>query len=256
MILFENLTKEEACEKEIELIAKYKTNIHRYGNDFGYNLTDGGEGTTGHILSEEARERYRNLMLGKKGKDCPNSRAVICDGIEYESLTDFKEKNGNPKGNINGWLNGRVGMPKYWYDKKLYYKDLGFDVVKLSEVSENRYRKVMADNLIFNTLKECADYLGTTVTSICLYLNNKQSPPKEIIEHNLRYEDEDYHEFKKPTTGYLGKKIKYECDGIIFESQKALAEYLGVKPGTLFSWFKYEERMPEEIKNKNIKRID
>lgn len=31
-------------------------------------------------------------MLGKTGKECPNSRPVICDGVEYESLTDFKIK--------------------------------------------------------------------------------------------------------------------------------------------------------------------
>lgn len=38
-ILFDGLTKEEACKKEIELIEKYKSN---QGN-FGYNLSSGGE---------------------------------------------------------------------------------------------------------------------------------------------------------------------------------------------------------------------
>lgn len=204
IILFENLTEEEAKNKEIELIAKYKTNIHRYGDDFGYNLTDGGDGTTGHSMSEEQREFSRLRKLGKKGKDCPNSRPVICDGIEYESLTDFKEKNGNPKGNLAGWLNGKVGMPEYWYNKMLCYKDLGFDIIKKSQVSKNRYRKVAADDIVFNTLEECGEYLGVSASRICLYLNNKRSPPENIIAHNLRYEDEDFHEFKK------NKKISIE----------------------------------------------
>lgn len=255
-ILFTNLTKEEACTKEIELIAQYKTNIHRYGNKFGYNLTDGGEGSTGHTVSQEQREKTRQIMLNKTGKDCPNSRAVICDGIEYESLTDFKEKNNFPKRNIAGWLNGNVGMPKYWYDKGLCYKDVGFEVVKLSQVSKNRTRKVMADDLVFNTLQECADYLGTKASSLCLYLNGKQAPPKMIINHNLRYEGEDFHEFKQPTPSYPGRNIHYECDGLVFESQKKLAEYLGVKPGTLHCWLKGTNSMPLEFKEKNIKRID
>lgn len=195
-------------------------------------------------------------MLNKTGKDCPNSRPVICDGIEYESLTEFKEKNNYLKGNLNGWLNGVVGMPKYWYDKKLHYKDLGFDIVKLTKVSENRYRKVMADDLIFNTLQECADYLGTKPVNLSLYLNGKKSPPIEIIQHNLRYEGEEFHKFKEPDRSRLGRKVKYECDGYIFESQKELSQYLGVKQGTLYSWLKGINKMPFKIKNKNIKRIE
>ena len=45
-ILFENLTKEEANQKEIELIAFYKSNNREYG----YNITAGGNTNT---LSEE-----------------------------------------------------------------------------------------------------------------------------------------------------------------------------------------------------------
>ena len=37
-ILYRNLTKEEAEQKEIELIAQFKTNDKRYG----YNIADGG----------------------------------------------------------------------------------------------------------------------------------------------------------------------------------------------------------------------
>ena len=88
-------------------------------------------------------------------------------------------------------------MPEYWYNKRLCYKDLGFDIIKKSQVSKNRYRKVAADDIVFNTLEECGEYLGVSASRICLYLNNKRSPPENIIAHNLRYEDEDFHEFKK-----------------------------------------------------------
>lgn len=57
-ILFVNLTKDEANNKEIELIALYKANVCRWGEEArGYNMTDGGEGHLGHKHTKEAREK-------------------------------------------------------------------------------------------------------------------------------------------------------------------------------------------------------
>ena len=57
-ILFENLTKEEAEQKEIELIAFYKSNQ----KNFGYNIENGG-----HVncVSEETKKK---LSIANKGK--------------------------------------------------------------------------------------------------------------------------------------------------------------------------------------------
>ena len=67
-ILFENLTKEEACEKEVEMIAYYKSHGRRYG----YNDTIGGECLEGEnnpfygkTHSEETRKK---LSLASKGR--------------------------------------------------------------------------------------------------------------------------------------------------------------------------------------------
>ena len=62
-ILLTNLTKEEACKKEIELIAFYKSNQSKYG----YNSSTGGERpTTGRKLSDETKEKLRQAQLGRK----------------------------------------------------------------------------------------------------------------------------------------------------------------------------------------------
>lgn len=61
-ILFENLTKEEACQKEIELIAEYKSN----DRNFGYNGTCGGDGTKGCVYNENQRKERSNRMMGNK----------------------------------------------------------------------------------------------------------------------------------------------------------------------------------------------
>lgn len=61
-ILFANLTKEEACSKEIELIALYdSTNKQK-----GYNISKGGEGTIGVKPTMESKEKNRIAHLGKK----------------------------------------------------------------------------------------------------------------------------------------------------------------------------------------------
>lgn len=63
IILFENLTKEEAENKEIELIRQYKTNRREYG----YNISLGGNlGTTGLHFSNETKEK---MSINQKGKN-------------------------------------------------------------------------------------------------------------------------------------------------------------------------------------------
>lgn len=61
-ILFNGLTKEEACQKEIELIALYKSNQ----KGFGYNLSSGGESHEGCKASEELRKKLSDAHKGKK----------------------------------------------------------------------------------------------------------------------------------------------------------------------------------------------
>lgn len=61
VILFDNLTKEDACLIEIKLIKEYKSN-HR---DFGYNIKLGGElGMLGIKHSEETRAKRSKALTG------------------------------------------------------------------------------------------------------------------------------------------------------------------------------------------------
>ena len=61
-ILYENLTKEEAEQKEKELIKKYKTNQEEYG----YNMTSGGKGAPNCTKTIETREKLSKANIGKK----------------------------------------------------------------------------------------------------------------------------------------------------------------------------------------------
>lgn len=59
-IIMDNLSEEEAFSKEIEFIKMYK--------DLGFceaNLTNGGEGTSGRVISQETRIKMSKAQIGK-----------------------------------------------------------------------------------------------------------------------------------------------------------------------------------------------
>lgn len=76
--------EEQVFSKEIYHIAYYKSNICKYGDNFGYNMTDGGEGMSGGTpwnlgkkASEQARKNMsdghkRNPSIGMGGKTHTN----------------------------------------------------------------------------------------------------------------------------------------------------------------------------------------
>ena len=68
-IVMEDATEEDAKQLEIELIQFYKTR----DADFGYNMTDGGEGTHGKYVSDETKQKISNALKGKMaGEQNPN----------------------------------------------------------------------------------------------------------------------------------------------------------------------------------------
>ena len=123
-ILFDNLTKEEACEKEIELIAYYKSNDKKYG----YNISSGGEkGGIGWVrdkqyrlkmseakkgvpsywkdknLYEETKEKIRKSSKFKKIKQSTENGFLI--GI-YNGIREAERVTGIPHSNIIKCIKG------------------------------------------------------------------------------------------------------------------------------------------------------
>ena len=65
-IIANELTEKEAQQKEIELIALYKTNCLKYSKpSYGYNMTDGGEGISGYKHTQEWKEEHSKRMSGE-----------------------------------------------------------------------------------------------------------------------------------------------------------------------------------------------
>jgi group I intron endonuclease len=61
-VLATNLTQREALDMEIALIAEYKSNCNKYKNpSYGYNMTDGGEGSSGFKHTDETKQKLSEI---------------------------------------------------------------------------------------------------------------------------------------------------------------------------------------------------
>jgi len=118
-IVFDNLTWEDACEKEKELIKKFgRIDL---GTGTLVNLTDGGEGTLKRKVTDETKAKMSKARKGKlrseldklkiseamKGK---NAKKVIDTktGVIYNSIIEASKHLGVSRESISGYLTGRV----------------------------------------------------------------------------------------------------------------------------------------------------
>lgn len=87
IILYENLTKEQAEQKEIELIAKYQTNDNKYG----YNICSGGNGTPSHKVSEETKKKISNNTKKAMNNSIVKEKIIKCH-LGKKLSEEHKEK--------------------------------------------------------------------------------------------------------------------------------------------------------------------
>jgi hypothetical protein len=121
-ILFEDLTWEQAKEKEKEFIALYGRRDLGLGTLV--NLTDGGEGTVGFRHTKETKDKCRLATSGIKHPFYNKKRPNHSKRMQGEN---------NPCFGRVGELNPLYGKPGYWKDKaspkrvKVIYDKIEFE---------------------------------------------------------------------------------------------------------------------------------
>lgn len=120
-ILYEHLSRDEACQKEIELIAKYKSTNPRYG----YNLESGG-----HIFthSEETRRKLSRINMGHPvSREVRNvlsqchSKPIICLETKkvFKNAMDAEMQTGISGNSIKKCTSGRQDNANGYHFAKL-----------------------------------------------------------------------------------------------------------------------------------------
>ncbi|MBQ6447119.1 MAG: hypothetical protein IJJ10_06605 [Bacillus sp. (in: Bacteria)] len=148
-ILFYNLNEKKAKEKEIELIKYFKSNQREYG----YNITDGGDGVHGFKHTEETLSKIHNLFQKgctpwNKGKTTP---------------VEVKEK----------LSKAHKGKPSLRKGCKLSKKEIELHAQAVSKIT---YQYDLEDNLIkvWNSIKEAATTLNLKSGNIASCCSGKR----------------------------------------------------------------------------------
>ena len=171
-IVAENLTKEEAEYMEVELIAKYKSTDSKYG----YNVANGGNSNGKH--SEETKQKIRDVNIGKT--HTKETKQKISSKNKGKVLTEtHKTKISNAlKGNKNPFFG------------KKHTEETKEKMRNAQTGSKNHNSKrVICDNIIFVSVKECADYYGVNDKVMRNWLNGVRKMKQEFVDMGLRYLD-------------------------------------------------------------------
>jgi hypothetical protein len=115
IFLKQNLIEAEAFRHEIYMIAVFgRIDL---GTGILYNMTDGGEGSSGRIHSEETKKKLSEAHIGKpKPHLCKQFQIINPEGkvIDGVGITKFCNENNLNYDNIRKVLNGTQREHKGW----------------------------------------------------------------------------------------------------------------------------------------------
>lgn len=163
-ILEQDLTWQEACQKEIALIQQYKRWC-----DGGTltNITIGGDGTKGRIVTDELKEIYRQKSLGNKNcvgfKHSDETRKnmslshigkVIPEEIKLKMSLSHQGRKGRESDRINA--------------AKAHEKNKGR--VQSQDEKDKRAKslskKIIVEGITFESTKQCSEILNINFNTI------------------------------------------------------------------------------------------
>lgn len=190
-ILFENLTKEEANQKEIELIAFFKSNNENYG----YNLTAGGSSNT--LNEEQKKQRVKlNYEMWENGifKRAINKEVYCIElNLTFESVLEAERLTGVDNSTIQKVCKNQLkyagflpnGQPLHW----IYTKDKNNKIIQELKNRKEILKGIKIPiecielNKIFNSSKEAAKYFQTSPETVRRWVRKGQNNKNNQILH-------------------------------------------------------------------------
>ena len=146
-IVASDLTREEACDMEIELIKEYQTQERK----FGYNILEGG---TAPAIPPEVREKMSKAMMGNKnglGKPCSEEKKKkISDAQKGRKLTEEHKKL------LSLAKKGTTHAPPSEETRR-----------KISDAHKKKPVICKETGVVYPSIQQCARELGIEATCIC-----------------------------------------------------------------------------------------
>lgn len=176
ILIRDGMTKEQAIKAEQDTIKKFRSN----DANFGYNLTEGGEGTVGVKRGKEASERMRNYNLTRNYDEAMRQKlreANLGKKASAETKAKMSQKrkgNGNSfygkshtektkslLSKANSGFNSSLSLHIGKYD---YNKNLLCVYGSMRSAETDGYKRRKFQNIISkNNFVECSGYLWRLV---------------------------------------------------------------------------------------------
>lgn len=239
IILFENKTKEEAETLEILYIKILLSNNRHYG----YNIASGGnvsQGMTEEMIFKASKTRKGKYTRGNSW----HAKKVYCDGKIYDCIKDCADFYNIDESLMADWLRGHRGTPEKFI--KLDLKYLNEDTQLKPQ--KRPKRKVICDEKVFETIKECADFFNVNGHTMAHWLNGRTKTRKEFYDMGLKFLDSDFIPQPQPEV-HRGNVTKVICDCIIYDCIKDCSDKYGVNRSTMGNWLSGFRTMPQEFKD-------
>lgn len=224
IILYENITKEEAENKEIELIKYYdSTNQNK-----GYNIEHGGNSTGKH--SKETIKKISESQLGNKNHMYGKCGILNNNSVKIIRLNDRKIFNSESEvksfaSNVYNACSGKIsysgkfsnGEEMIWMYYDEYIKLDEYDILVLINKKIERIKQLkpkekikreltttskpimcLNSTMVFKSQKETCDYYGFSHGVLSLHLKGDiDSCHSKKTNENLIFKEIDYDTYKK-----------------------------------------------------------
>lgn len=143
-------TLEELCEKEIRYIIKYNS---YYINENGYNMTYGGDGTTGYIYTDEDKQKMSE-GINKHYENNPEARQKMRE-ITKKYYQEHPEAGKEHSEKIKKYYKENPeARQKMSEIKKKYYEENPEVTQKMSEIKKKHFENPEAKPKISDAVKK------------------------------------------------------------------------------------------------------
>jgi predicted GIY-YIG superfamily endonuclease len=196
-ILYEGLTKEEACIREQELIKKYKSNQFKYG----YNQSVGGQGGRYGVPFTDEEKAIRSKPI-----------RCITNGKEYASAVEAGKDLNIPPGGISQCLRGRrIKTHGYRFE----YLNESNDQIREEYIPHNARAVIELDsNKEFESVSKAAEHYNLNKSSVSDVCKGRLS---QTGGHKFRFKGKPY-AYKPPKDSQKMKAVINRTTGEAFRS--------------------------------------